>query len=428
MRKLGWTRFSYSVLIECEPDMLNELEQKYIRKYKPLLNYVKFINNKESINKTNKVKLEKITHLFSNSTNITNSNIYLYYFFMINYDDKLSIYKHNLNNPNNPNLFIDNAILNDKFFISKSYKTYNNIKSMAKELHISTKTISDKLDTNYPYSGYLFYSQPINKWEDIIIYIKGIIDNITDYSHDKPHSLTSNISKGIPVYAYNMNSTESNIMTYYPSLPACSQDTGIDRNYINEHLNNFTKKGGIYGYIFSYTKLSETTIQELKAQFKPYFRYKNIYVYTSNDFELIIGPLTLKKTAKFLSRKDPQRLNPYINTLKALPLDSKMIILFDRILTLEEINQYKIEYKETPLKGSTKIVWAYKKDNSNKFIFIPNIDYPNDNNYPTSKSYKHLTEVLGISRESIRKYIDTNKPIKEFYLYSSKQNLSKDIK
>ena len=86
----------------------------------------------------------------------------------------------------------------------------------------------------------------------------------------------------------------------------------------------------------------------------------------------------------------------------------KLVLLFSKKLTLEEIKNIKVK----SIENETIKLWVYKEINS-KFILI-------NNNQPTFNSKYIASKELKIDQKTISKYLDTNKSYKDLFFYSQK--------
>nr|YP_009493094.1 GIY-YIG endonuclease [Ganoderma tsugae]AWJ63889.1 GIY-YIG endonuclease [Ganoderma tsugae] len=98
----------------------------------------------------------------------------------------------------------------------------------------------------------------------------------------------------------------------------------------------------------------------------------------------------------------------HLDTNKATIKNNKLVLLFSKNLTLEEIKNIKVK----SIENETIKLWVYKEINS-KFILI-------NNNEPTFNSKYIASKELKISHKTISNYLDTNKSYKDLFFYSQK--------
>lgn len=133
---VGWDKFEFSIIEECPLDIIHDREDFYLKEYLPLLN-TKFMSRyrKERIYHSlyDKLNIKQANHRlkdkFKNIQPGVSQKIYVYYYF------------------NN---------------IDKNCKKYESIKSVCKNLNISSHTLRAYKNTHVPFKNRLFYTYPIS--------------------------------------------------------------------------------------------------------------------------------------------------------------------------------------------------------------------------------------------------------------------------
>lgn len=138
------------------------------------------------------------------------------------------------------------------------------------------------------------------------------------------------------------------------------------------------------------------------------FRNVEVWVYDANNLELIIGIFKSMQKAADHFKVDYRTILRHLDTNKATIKNNKIVLLFSKKLTLEEIKNIKVK----SIENETIKLWVYKEINS-KFILI-------NNNQPTFNSKYIASKELKIDNKTISKYLDTNKSYKDLFFYSQK--------
>jgi hypothetical protein len=98
----------------------------------------------------------------------------------------------------------------------------------------------------------------------------------------------------------------------------------------------------------------------------------------------------------------------HLDTNKSTIKNEKLVLFFSRKLTLEDIQNIKVEN----IQNETVKLWIYKKINY-ELILI-------NNNQPTFIAKYIAAKELKFSHKTISKYLDTNKSYKDLFFYSKK--------
>ena len=141
-------------------------------------------------------------------------------------------------------------------------------------------------------------------------------------------------------------------------------------------------------------------------------RNVEVWVYDANNLELIIGNFQSMQKAADHFKVDYRTILRHLDTNKATIKNNKLVLLFSKKLTLEEIKNIKVK----SIENETIKLWVYKEINS-KFILI-------NNNQPTFNSKYIASKELKIDQKTISKYLDTNKSYKDLFFYSKILNLT----
>jgi hypothetical protein len=106
----------------------------------------------------------------------------------------------------------------------------------------------------------------------------------------------------------------------------------------------------------------------------------------------------------------------HLDTNKSTIKNNKLILLFSKKLTSEDIKGIKVEN----VKNETLKIWVYTKV-KDKFVLInKSQDIMCSGNQPTFKSKHIAAKELKISHKTIVKYLDTNNSYKDLFFLQQK--------
>lgn len=206
---VGWQHFNLSIIEECSLEKQGERENYYLQNYLPLLNTTFSSSFSESAiykSLTNKLTTLRLTL----DSFISGQSIPVY------------VYE-----------------IKDRF-IHKPFVKYDSITVASSRQGIARGTLGIFRDTNVPFRGKLYYSQPIEDFVTTFNLVKNISSDL---------KLNSNIAK--EVWAYDAKTLELVSGSPFSSKTIASRVLGISRNVINYFIDS-GKAEGIKGtYLFS---------------------------------------------------------------------------------------------------------------------------------------------------------------------------------
>jgi len=127
-----------------------------------------------------------------------------------------------------------------KYQIDSDYNKYKSIVEANKGQKIARCTISMYMDTNIPFRGKLYYSQPI-------LNLKEIFDSVKNVSNEL--KLNSNIAK--KVWTYDAKTLELIKGSPFVSKSQASKALGISRDVINYFIDTNKSEGIKSTYLYS---------------------------------------------------------------------------------------------------------------------------------------------------------------------------------
>ena len=131
LKQVGWEHFNISILEVCTPEEQGARENEYLQKYFPLLNSAFSSSFTESaINETLKSKLDALKASKSVAPRVSKSIPHYVY----DIDDK---------------------------GINKNYVLYQSLKDASISLDINVASLNHYRNTDIPFRGKLFYTQPL---------------------------------------------------------------------------------------------------------------------------------------------------------------------------------------------------------------------------------------------------------------------------
>lgn len=218
---VGWENFEFSIVEECSLEKQGARENWYLQEYLPLLNTSFVSNHSESIIFNSLYDILKTKRFEAELPNNPYEGISIY------------VYKYS-------DTFIDNTPEN-----------WNSVYKASKKTGISRASINMYLNTNVPYRGLLFYTNPIQNFESTYDLVKNATKDL---------KLDHNIAKEVWVYS---SSPEGDIQGQsFPSREKVAKFLNISTNLVRYHIDNW-KPGGINGnYLFS-KQLTENELQDL---------------------------------------------------------------------------------------------------------------------------------------------------------------------
>lgn len=211
-------------------------------------------------------------------------------------------------------------ILNDQ--IDSNYNKYKSIVETSNVLKIARATISLYIDTNIPFRGKLYYSEPILNLIETFDLVKNV---------SKELKLNSNIAK--EVWAYDAKTLELIKGSPFVSKSQASKILGISRDVISYFIDT-NKAEGIKGtYLFS-NKLSNEEINKLLSKVDSLIlgNKKKVWLYDAETLELVnnIPFASLKLASEYLD-VEYRTIRRHLDTKKA---SSKKVYLFSKELDL----------------------------------------------------------------------------------------------
>jgi len=297
---IGWEHFKTSI-IEVKPvTELGVRENYYLQKYLPLLNTTFSSSFSE-------------TQIYETLTNK-----------LLNLKNNSVIYE----NGKSKEVYVYNIL---KDHIDSNYNKYKSIAETSQGQKIARGTISLYMDTNIPFKGKLYYSNPI-------FHLKEIFDLVKNISNEL--NLNSNIAK--KVWAYDAKTLELIKGSPFISKSQASKVLSISRDVISYFIDT-NKAEGIKGtYLFSNQLNCEeinkllNNVDSLKLGNK-----KEVWIYDAETLKLVnnMPYASLKLAAEYLEveyRTIKRHLDTKIYTPKKVYLFSKELDLATKKQLLEK--------------------------------------------------------------------------------------------
>jgi hypothetical protein len=297
---IGWEHFKTSI-IEVKPvTELGVRENYYLQKYLPLLNTTFSSSFSE-------------TQIYETLTNK-----------LLNLKNNSVIYE----NGKSKEVYVYNIL---KDHIDSNYNKYKSITETSKGQKIARGTISLYMDTNIPFKGKLYYSNPIFNLKEIFDLVKNISNEL---------NLNSNIAK--KVWAYDAKTLELIKGSPFVSKTQASKVLSISRDVISYFIDT-NKAEGIKGtYLFSIQLNCEeinkllNNVDSLKLGNK-----KEVWIYDAETLKLVnnMPYASLKLAAEYLEveyRTIKRHLDTKIYTPKKVYLFSKELDLATKKQLLEK--------------------------------------------------------------------------------------------
>jgi len=288
---IGWEHFQFSI-VEVKPATeLGARENYYLQKYLPLLNTT--FSSSFSETQIYETLTNKLSNLKKNSVSHVNGK-------------SKEVYVYNL--------------LKDH--INSNYSIYKSIMVTSQGQKIARGTISLYMDTNIPFKGKLYYSNPILNLKEIFDLVKNISNEL---------KLNSNIAK--KVWAYDARTLELIKQSPFDSKSQASKVLNISRDIISYFMD--TKKAeGIKGTYFFSNKLNKEEIQKLlnNVNSLKLGNKKKVWIYDAETLKLVnnMPYASLKLAAEYLKvdyRTITRHLDTKISTSKKVYLFSKQLDL-----------------------------------------------------------------------------------------------------
>lgn len=161
LKRFGWKTFSVTIVEVCSPSKIQERENWYLKKYRPLLNILEeAYSDSRSLEKSPLTKLKISTTLLGRSHND---------------DTRLRMSNSRLGAKNQywqkglPKATLDAAaavlgkpiyVYTEESFTLVNDKPFRSIREAVKHLPISQSTLPRKLDSSKPFKGYYYFSKP----------------------------------------------------------------------------------------------------------------------------------------------------------------------------------------------------------------------------------------------------------------------------
>ena len=149
----------------------------------------------------------------------------------------IKIYNNETENGKAKEVYVYNIL---KDHIYNNFTKYKSIVETNKNQNIARGTISLYIDTNVPFRGKLYYSQPISNIEEIFNSVKKLSSEL---------KVNSNIAQS--VWAYDAKTLELVKGSPFISKSQASRRLGISRVVINYFIDTFKAEGVKGTYLFS---------------------------------------------------------------------------------------------------------------------------------------------------------------------------------
>lgn len=368
---IGWQHFKISIV---EIKLASELavrENYYLQKYLPLLNTTFSSSFSE-------------TQIYETLTN------------------KLLMLKNNNITPENgkaKEVYVYN-ILKDK--IDSKYSKYKSIIQTNKNLEIARGTISLYMDTNIPFIGKLYYSQPILNLEEIFDLVKNV---------SKDLKLNSNIAQ--KVWAYDANTLELIKGSPFVSKTQASKFLGISRKVIDYFIDT-DKADGVKG-TYLYTKpLTDAVIIKLNSitENLQLGNKKKIWAYDANTFKLIDNNpfISLVEAAKYFN-VNYRTITRHLDTKLSTMQNGKLVFLFKYEISQDLLEQLKNNISNVA-SYTRSAIWVYNLNKNKELVLLSNQPF---------RTKREALKELGIHLNILNQYLNTNKDYKGKLFYTQAQ-------
>jgi hypothetical protein len=216
---VGWQHFNISILEECSPEKQGERENYYLQKYLPLLNTTFSSSFAESAIYTNLTN--KLATLRSTQDSFTSGQ-------------SIPVYVYEIKDR----------------YINKTFVKYDSITEASSKQGIARGTLGIFRDTNVPFRGKLYFTQPIKDFVLTFNLAKNISSDL---------KLNSNIAK--EVWVYDAKTLELVKGSPFSSKTQASRVVGISRNVINYFIDS-GKAEGVKGTCLFSRQLDTKEIQK----------------------------------------------------------------------------------------------------------------------------------------------------------------------
>lgn len=218
---VGWENFEFSIVEVCPLEKQGTRENWYLQEYLPLLNTNFVSKYSESLVFNSLYDLLNKKRLGADIPNNPYGGILIY------------VYKYS------------------GTFIDKTPEVLKSISKVSKKTGVSRASISIYLNTNVPYKGLLFYTNPIQNFESTYVLVQ---------NSKKDLNLGHNKAKEVLVYS---SSAKEDIQSqFFPSREKAAEFLNISSNLVRYHIDNW-KPGGINGYYIFSKKLTDYELQDL---------------------------------------------------------------------------------------------------------------------------------------------------------------------
>lgn len=300
IRLIGWEHFKISIIEMKAALELGARENYYLQKYLFLLNTTFSSSFSETqiyetlTNKLLNIKKNSVTHVNGKS-----KEVYVY------------------------------NILKDH--INSNYSIYKSIIVKSEGQKIARGTISLYMDTNIPFKGKLYYSNPVLNLKETFDLIKNISNEL---------KLNSNIAQ--KVWAYDAKTLELIKQSPFVSKSQASKVLNISRDVISYFIDTNKAEGIKSTYLFS-NKLNNEEIHKLlnNVDSLKLGNKKEVWVYDAETLKLVnnMPYASLKLAAEYLQvnyRTIARHLDTKISTSKKVYLFSKQLDLATKKELLEK--------------------------------------------------------------------------------------------
>lgn len=368
---IGWEHFTISIV---EINLTTELaarENYYLQKYLPILNTTFSSSFSETqIYETLTNKLSKLKNNNLVSENGKAKEVYVY------------------------------NILKDK--IDSNYSNYKSIMETNQNQEIARGTISLYMDTNIPFRGKLYYSQPILNLNETFKLVKNVSEDL---------KLNSNIAQ--EVWAYDAKSLELIKGSPFVSKTQASKNLGISRKVIDYFIDT-GKAEGING-TYLYTKpLTNEAIINLKSMSEnlQLGNKKKVWAYDANTLKLINNNAfpSLVEASKYFN-VDYRTITRHLNKKLSTILNGNFVFLFNNEISLDLLLELKNNI--TNVKSYTRsAIWVYNINDNKELVLLPNQPF---------RTKREALKELGIHLSILNKYLNTNKDYKGKLFYTQAQ-------
>lgn len=370
---VGWEHFNVSIVETCSPENQGERENFYLQKYLPLLN-TNFSSSFSESSIYGSLKSKLTTLRSSQNSYISGQSI--------------PIYAYEIKDNN----------------INKSYIKYDSITEASRDQIVARGTLGMFRDTNVPFRGKLYFSEPIKNFELTFNLAKDVSSDL---------KLNSNIAK--EVWVYDAKTLELIKGSPFPSKGQASLALGISRNVISYFIDTGAPDAeGINGtYLFS-RQLEDKEVQNLLDSSHTLRLGKKIEVwaYNAQTLEVVNGlPFPSLKSAASYFNISYRTVNRHLDSKLATTQNKTLVYFFSK-----ELDSATRDYLlKNPVKASynRSEIWVYKINENGGLDLLPDQPF---------KTKREALRVLGLHVNVLNKHLDSSIGLKGLLIFSSPQH------